>query len=82
MKFQGNFAKVASSKEGVISLCMSAEDWSASEGEVDRVVIRGALHHFTRWASFLAGKRWQVGLLGWKRIVTRCYEEPYITFYV
>jgi len=40
--------EVAESKEGVSSLCMSAEDWSAKEGKVDRVVIRGALHHFTR----------------------------------
>ena len=40
--------KVAESKEGVSSLCMSAEDWSSKEGKVDRVVIRGALHHFTR----------------------------------
>ena len=40
--------KVAESKDGVESLCMSAEDWSAMEGKVDRVIIRGALHHFTR----------------------------------
>ena len=52
MKVQGDFAKVADSKEGLISLCMSAEDWSASEGEVDRIVIRGALHHFTRCHPF------------------------------
>ena len=44
-------AKVADSKEGVNSMCMSAEDWSAKEGKVDRVVIRGALHHFTRCPS-------------------------------
>ena len=41
--------QVAGKKEGVTSLCMSAEEWSAKEGKVDRVVIRGALHHFTRW---------------------------------
>jgi len=40
--------EVADSKEGVNSMCMSAEDWSAKEGKVDRIVIRGALHHFTR----------------------------------
>ena len=41
--------QVAGKKEGVTSMCMSAEEWSAKEGKVDRVVIRGALHHFTRW---------------------------------
>jgi len=40
--------EVAERKEGVRSLYMSAEDWSAIEGKVDRIVIRGALHHFTR----------------------------------
>ena len=53
--------KVADSKEGVNSMCMSAEDWSAKEGKVDRIVIRGALHHFTRWASRYLVDRWQVG---------------------
>ena len=41
--------QVAGKREGVTSLCMSAEEWSSKEGKVDRVVIRGALHHFTRW---------------------------------
>ena len=40
---------MAGKKEGVTSMCMSAEEWSATEGKVDRVVIRGALHRFTRW---------------------------------
>jgi len=40
--------EVAGKKEGVTSMCMSAEEWSAKEGKVDRVVIRGALHHFAR----------------------------------
>merc|ERR1711971_294816 len=47
--------EVAESKEGVSSLCMSAEDWSSMEGKVDRVVIRGALHHFTRWKVVVRG---------------------------
>ena len=41
--------QVAGKKEGVTTLCMSAEEWSVKEGKVDRVAIRGALHHFTRW---------------------------------
>ena len=56
--------QVAESKEGVDSLCMSAEEWSAKEGKVDRIVIRGALHHFTRWPSLLTGRQMGGRLVG------------------
>ena len=63
--------KVAESKEGVSSLCMSAEDWSAKEGKVDRVVVRGALHHFTRWASHFMKRQ---------PFPSSFQEQPFVTF--
>ena len=37
-------------REGVEGVCMGAEEWSrgGGQGDTDRVMIRGAIHHFNR----------------------------------